>query len=1202
MFYFLLFILNLSNSQVLENCIDKEKYKYEYFFNGTMHYHGNDLKLNLFAQKEANVFIQIPHLNYYKKINLSEYEIFEEILYNYNEKFYSNSIINSLLLIKNTNRYETTNYGIYIYSSKKIICNIISECHTGSNICGHFSAFTLLSNRDSGIKYNLDIPKEVGSEVIFNIISYHNNNIIRFNSIDNEYNGELKLMKGENIFIKISDKDIINKVNIKSEYPISISQDFIENSSIISPNRTQIIFPEKLIDNEYLLVPFEYENDNLISNGYYFHISPTEDNSEIYINNIFRGKYNNDNSIFEFSDEPIYIKSNKKINVYQYNYSFMKYKFPLKRSSGSFVHCLPFSQMRKKINLVILQNFDEATCSGNNSKNDKMFCNLIKLKDSKIYTNQIAIDDFKDFSNLQFSYKSIEIDGGVHSFESESNILSYIYGYKSKDINGQTLGFYFYSTFESFNNNDAVILINDRMFRELICGNDPFNLSADAPEEAETFHWTINDTLQADEKEVDLYLPEPGEYNIKLKLDNDDEQIYEWTVTRLEKIATDLDSVVYLCNDSLSSIEMNVSGGGESKSITWFPNENIANPNDFNIQFLKPINETQTLYYEITDEQCCTFNDSVRIDITKVYPKITTTKTTFCEGDSATLSLDKEYEVIIWNTGEDTQDIVVKESGVYSATVTEGNCTNDTSIVINVNPLPEIEIEAPDGTILCDGGSIEIEAKVPAGTQIQWENNSRLPKRTINQSGTYTISATNIATGCKSEKSIEVTDIDDIEAEIIGDTTFCDGESTILTIQPKGESFLWNNGETTQSIEVNESGIYSATITTEAGCEVWAEKEVEKLPLPEFEILGEKIICDNEVEIYPDQDFEKYEWTFENNIISTEKVLTVIQAGDYELTITDGNGCKATEEKIITKADPELNLSNYAIDFGEIIFGEQRTEIITADKEVILTKNTTLFNVAINSTQINITFNPENIGTYEDYIIAESIGDCKASDTIKIKGVCKAEILASVSNSEGYPGDDVSNQVSLELLQEIPLPIEFNYEITLSTNQDAIRITDNNTFSYDNNKLLIDINDYINKTQYNTNIKDINSRIQLAKNLDNPLEISNFTTDNPYLIPLRKNGNIKIYEICLYESRLIEIYNPAVIQKITKTEMKLSTYFAGKYEIEIADITGKTISKQSRTTNKDESIEFNYNLSNGTYIIKITEPGKTQTRKIVFVE
>jgi len=50
----------------------------------------------------------------------------------------------------------------------------------------------------------------------------------------------------------------------------------------------------------------------------------------------------------------------------------------------------------------------------------------------------------------------------------------------------------------------------------------------------------------------------------------------------------------------------------------------------------------------------------------------------------------------------------------------------------------------------------------------------------------------------------------------------------------------------------------------------------------------------------------------------------------------------------------------------------------------------------------------------------------------------------------------------------------------------------------------------------------------------------------------------------------------------------------------MSDISGKTLYQKTETTTDDEEINFNYNLTNGTYIIKISEPGKTQTLKIVF--
>jgi len=359
-----------------------------------------------------------------------------------------------------------------------------------------------------------------------------------------------------------------------------------------------------------------------------------------------------------------------------------------------------------------------------------------------------------------------------------------------------------------------------------------------------------------------------------------------------------------------------------------------------------------------------------------------------------------------------------------------------------------------------------------------------------------------------------------------------------------------------------------------------------------------KEICNNSTTIYPDRDFEFYAWS--NG--ETSKSITIDKAGNYELTVTDGNGCQATQSIEITESSPKINLSNRNIDFGELLFDNTKSEVITTDRDIIFLKNSSIFDVTYINKNINISFNPIDIGQFIDTLIIESIGDCKALDTIYIKGICKAEILAKVSNSEGYPGDLVNNTVNLELLQNIPLPKDFNYEIDIQINEDAIQIQDATTFNYTNKKLEINIADYLNKTSYDEEVKKINSKIMLAKNLENELIITKFVTDNQYLIPIRQNGNIKIYEVCLYEERLIEAYNEALIKQITQTNISLTTYYAGKYEIIISDISGKTIYQKAETTSDNEEINFNYKLSNGTYIIKITEPGKIQTRKIVFVE
>lgn len=1172
------------------NC---ETYKYEYMFNYDFH-HKVKPTFYFSSSVDGEFIIEIPAVNYYEVISIKKNQLIKKELM----MFGNDGIYYEWIKSLGTEKFDIKSKKcVLIKSNLKLFVYINTRFNRGGNEYDDNDVTQLSPNIYNSQSYFLNNYNNAPNNL--NISSFTNNNKISYSlinkSIQNPDNS--KIIENEFILNKYESLNLLyaedfSNIVLESTNPIQVyTYKPYPSIPTISPihngNYLDATFDYFLSNNQlgksYILTP--YTAVNIIDDRYLFKIVPLENDCEIKINGLSKGKFNTDEYFESESNKILKIESDKNISVIQYNFSDLdterkgisQFGYPFQ------VHILPLTQMNKSIDFIAINLYPQ----------DTIFCNIIGRLNDNILLDKIPIVPISISSdyNSEFYVFKIKLSAGIHNISSKSGMQGVIFSHGQKSSIG-------YNLINELKRTEGIILINDRFFKDILCFNSPFILSADAPEEAVTFDWTINDTLKVSGKEVNLDLPNAGTYKIKLKIDNDDNQVYEWTTTRLEKIISDLDSVIYLCNDSLSNISMNVIGGGTSKSITWFPSENIKDPTQFNIEFIKPLKVSTKLFYEVIDEHCCTYIDSVDIQITNVYPKINTSQNNICYGDSATLSLDKVYDTMLWNTGESTKDIIVKMSGIYSATVTQGECTNDTNIVINVNPLPILDIDAPNGTILCDGRSIILEAKVPANTKITWNDGTKLAKRTISISGTYTLTAEDLTTGCKNTKSIVVSDIENLKAEIQGDPTFCDGESTTLTIQPQGKSYLWSNGETTQSIVVNNSGNYSATITTDTDCKIDAEIEVEKLPLPTFQILGETIICNNSTTIYPDKDFKFYKWS--NG--ESSKSITINKAGNYDLTVTDNNGCKATQSIEITESTPEINLSNRNIDFGELLFGNSKSEIITSDKDIIFIKNSSIFDVNFQNKNIQITFNPIDIGQFIDTLIIESTGDCKALDTIYIQGICTAEILAKVSNSEGYPGDLVNNTVNLELLQNIPLPKDFNYEIGIQINEDAISIIDATTFNYTNNKLEINIADYINQSQNDEEVKKINSKILLAKNLENELVITNFTTDNPYLIPIRQNGNIKIYEVCLYEERLIQYYNEAIISNITQTNTKLSTYYAGKYTIEITDISGKTTTKEVTTTSDNEEINFNYKLSNGTYIIKITEPGKTQTRKIIFGE
>ena len=59
-------------------------------------------------------------------------------------------------------------------------------------------------------------------------------------------------------------------------------------------------------------------------------------------------------------------------------------------------------------------------------------------------------------------------------------------------------------------------------------------------------------------------------------------------------------------------------------------------------------------------------------------------------------------------------------------------------------------------------------------------------------------------------------------------------------------SYLWNNGETSNSIVVDQSGTYYVTITSEAGCQVSDSINVSFTPIPYIDVGNILNLCSND--------------------------------------------------------------------------------------------------------------------------------------------------------------------------------------------------------------------------------------------------------------------------------------------------------------------------------------------------------------------
>jgi hypothetical protein len=138
------------------------------------------------------------------------------------------------------------------------------------------------------------------------------------------------------------------------------------------------------------------------------------------------------------------------------------------------------------------------------------------------------------------------------------------------------------------------------------------------------------------------------------------------------------------------------------------------------------------------------------------------------------------------------------------------------------------------------------------------------------------------------------------------DTAFCADTSVIFDAGTPGSTYLWNTGDTTQTITATTTGTYQVTLTDIYGCESSDTVLVTSYILPTKELPADTSICANDsVVLNAGNAGESYLW----NTGDTTQIITVSTAGSYQVTITNANNCQISDTFQLTiLATPTLNI------------------------------------------------------------------------------------------------------------------------------------------------------------------------------------------------------------------------------------------------------------------------------------------------------
>ncbi|NLJ07594.1 MAG: choice-of-anchor D domain-containing protein, partial [Sphingobacteriales bacterium] len=247
--------------------------------------------------------------------------------------------------------------------------------------------------------------------------------------------------------------------------------------------------------------------------------------------------------------------------------------------------------------------------------------------------------------------------------------------------------------------------------------------------------------------------------------------------------------------------------------------------------------------------------------------------------------------------------------GNYTYTVIDSNGCTATASASITQPTQLIGgFTCP--SVLCLDDTVNFTSSVSDGTapySYQWNfgngqtSTQENPTYTYPAAGTFNVTLTiTDANGCisTSNKSITINPKPIASITANGPLSFCAGSSVTLTAST-GNSYLWSNTATTQSINVSSSGTYTVQVSNSYGCtSVSSGVTVTVYSLPLATVSSNSPVnAGSDINLNASGGIV-YNWSGPNAFSSSLQNPTIVNSsqansGTYTVIVSDSNGCTA---------------------------------------------------------------------------------------------------------------------------------------------------------------------------------------------------------------------------------------------------------------------------------------------------------------------
>ncbi|MBK9335647.1 MAG: T9SS type A sorting domain-containing protein [Lewinellaceae bacterium] len=448
------------------------------------------------------------------------------------------------------------------------------------------------------------------------------------------------------------------------------------------------------------------------------------------------------------------------------------------------------------------------------------------------------------------------------------------------------------------------------------------------------YAWTTADgNIVSGENTTTPTVDAPGAYNLLVTdTDNGCTSTASTTVIQHAPVTASVEDIAdVLCHGAATGSATALPAGGNSTyEYAWSNGATTASVTSL---------AAGTYTVVVTDGEDCTASASVVITEPAVLaPNTSATHQTAANVNDGTATASPTggagVYTYLWNTGETTQTITELAPGTYEVIVTDGNaCTAVQTVVVNAFDCTlSATTSASNSTCFgANNGTAEV-ALIGANDPVTftWSNGANTQEVADLAPGTYTVEVID-NTNCADVLQIVITEPAELEANASATAeTFIGANDGTATAIPSGGTgdytWLWNTGETTQTIENLPPATYTVTVQDENGC-----TDVQTVIVNAFDcaVSAQPIVanatCSGQnngtASVALTGGTEPYTYLWSNG--ETTATIQGLAPGIYTASITDANGCDVVIDGTVTEPAPleiasEVSQPACADDLGAI--------------------------------------------------------------------------------------------------------------------------------------------------------------------------------------------------------------------------------------------------------------------------------------------